>query len=100
MSKRASLKGKGIDIFTNPEETKGRHVATPAHQHASKTATKATFYLNEQMIEGLDEIWMKVRRKEKDGQKISKSSIVRAVLDKAIKDLRNKPAEDIVELLD
>jgi len=99
MSKRTSLKGKGIDIFTNPEETKVRHTTTPAHQHTSKPATKATFYLTEQVIDGLDEIWMKVRRREKDGQKISKSSIVTRVLDKAIKDLRNKPVEDIIELL-
>ena len=95
MSKRTSLKGRGADIFTD--------AGTPAKQHTSMPAQqpfiKSTYYLTPSVVEGLDEIWLKVRKAEARDKKLTKSAIVARVLGKAVENMREKSAEEIIKVL-
>lgn len=59
VKKRASVRGKGVDIFF--EETE-----VPKRQ-------KATFYFPQVLLENLDDIWLELRLKN---LKLKKSAIV------------------------
>lgn len=100
MSKRVSLKGKGADIYTNPEETKDQQASIPSHQRTSAVTplTKATFYLPSDEVEALDDFWMSLRKKSKN-KKISKSLIVSQLINKAFHDLRGESEDKILEIL-
>lgn len=100
MSKRVSLKGKGADIYTNPEEPKDQQASIPSLQHTSVTIplTKATFYLPSDEVEALDNFWMSLRKKSKN-KKISKSLIVSQLINKAFHDLRGESEDKILEIL-
>lgn len=100
MSKRASLKGRGVDIFTNPEESEQK-TSTPARQHTGKPEQliKSTFYLEAGAVEKLEKFWLDLRIKAK-GKKISKSHIVSQALIKTIEDLKGQPLEKVLTHFD
>jgi|LAHQ01.1.fsa_nt_gb hypothetical protein len=88
-TKRPVIKGRGADIFLgdeNPEPlsqqtgmTTYQHASIPAH-HAT---AKATFYLDENTLDTLDDLWLKLRRLRKDA---TKSGIVNEILKQGIAD--------------
>lgn len=99
MSKRASLKGKGKDIFFPEEST--QQDSTPSHQHTGKPEQliKSTFYLEVGAVEKLEKFWLDLRIKAK-GKKISKSHIVSQALIKTIEDLNGQSLEKVLAHFD
>jgi len=88
-SKRPVIKGRGADIFLandNPE-TANQQAVIPAYQHTSTAAHqptgKATFYLDEQILTSLDDLWLRLRRINKE---TTKSGIVNEILGQGITD--------------
>jgi hypothetical protein len=79
-TKRPSIKGRGADIFLadDPPETAQSNSTT-----AAKPPVKATFYLDEDVCSGLDDLWLKMRRRKKTA---TKSGIVNAILARGIAD--------------
>jgi len=103
-TKRPSIKGRGADIFLadDTQETSIQHTSIPVSQHAGMTAkqhtgasvakplVKATFYLEDDVVSRLDDLWLQLRRQNKD---TTKSGIVNAILAKGITD-KLKDIED------
>lgn len=107
MTKRKSMKGKGADIFlgkdvsqedtTNKVEQK--HTSMEEQKHRSKSQKKnltaleyqkVGYYFPPELVEALEEVWFQARSITK--RKISKSDIVRAALEEAIAEFREKKA--------
>lgn len=74
--KRASVKGKGVDIFFEAEEAPKRQ--------------KATFYFPRSLLEELDDIWLELRRRQR---RLKKSDIVAAALEMALREYAEKGEE-------
>ena len=77
--KRASVKGKGADIFLpgqGEQAGEPRPVPTRAHK-------KATFYLPPDLLDQLDDAWLDLRRLNRD---VKKSDLVRTALRAALAD--------------
>ena len=75
--KRASVKGKGADIFLSGQE---------GHQdesHKARAHKKATFYLPSDLLDRLDDAWLDLRRLNRD---VKKSDLVRTALTAALAD--------------
>lgn len=103
-TKRPSIKGRGADIFlaNDTPETPGQHTSAPLYQHtgitakqhasapAAKPLVKATFYLEDEVVSKLDDLWLQLRRQNKD---TTKSGIVNAILVQGIAD-KIKNVED------
>lgn len=88
-TKRPSIKGRGADIFLadDTQETSAQHTSIPVSQHTGATSAKppvkSTFYLEDRVFAGLDDLWLKLRRQNKDA---TKSGIVNEILAKGIAD--------------
>ncbi len=86
MAKRASLKGKGAEIFLGSEEE--RQEVRPAR----KPHQKATFYFPPELLEALDNVWLELRRVNRS---VTKSELVaaalRSALDQHTKDPKSSP---------
>lgn len=103
-TKRPSIKGRGADIFLadDTQETSDQHTSIPVYQHtvmtakqhagapAAKPLVKATFYLEDEVVSRLDDLWFQLRRQNKD---TTKSGIVNAILVRGIAD-KIKKIED------
>ena len=90
MKKRTSLKGKGNDIYFPDSTTlKNSAVTLPNNQ----TVEKATFYFPLEVIDGLDDCWIGLR-KEFKRKKIRKSTIVVEAVKRFIRDLGGMPEEE------
>lgn len=104
-TKRPSIKGRGADIFLadDTQETSDQYAGIPVYQHtgipakqhdgapAAKPLVKATFYLDDEVVSRLDDLWFRMRRQNKE---TTKSGIVNAILvrgiDDKIKQIENK----------
>lgn len=93
MAKRASIKGKGADIFLSEES----HNATE-YQNAKKAAkqVKATYFIESQTIDELEDLWLSLRRKFK-GRKISKSKIVEIALNDLVENWKKNQDKSRIE---
>ncbi|HDI11056.1 MAG TPA: hypothetical protein ENF77_01890 [Candidatus Acetothermia bacterium] len=74
--RRASVRGKGVDIFFEEAE--------------AVKSRKATFYFPQELLEKLDDVWMDLRRKKR---KLKKSEIVAAALKLALEEYAEKGTE-------
>ncbi len=77
MGKRASIKGKGMDIFIPSKEEKQEAVMT------DKSHAKATFYLPQSLLDRLDLAWIKQRMRQRG---LTKSYFVESMLTKELKE--------------
>ena len=73
----------------------GKTAEQPASKETGQPAGKpgkATFYLSQEALDGLDEAWLKLRKMAKAEERgsISKSAIVELAILLAIKDLQDK----------
>ena len=91
MPKRPSLKGKGADIFLSHEEPSGLSASTARSRvPQNQVQGKATFYLPGGLLELLDEIWLKLRARNR---RLKKSEIVRVALESALDDYKEKAGD-------
>ena len=90
--KRPTIKGKGADLFlANPEKPQP---AKP--EKRSKQAMiqgKSTFYLPQNLIDTLDNIWLDLRRHHR---KLRKSDIAMIALDELFRDYSQKHHDSIL----
>ncbi|MEQ8163110.1 MAG: hypothetical protein ABRQ34_06285 [Smithellaceae bacterium] len=88
-TKRPVIKGRGADIFLGDEnpEPLSQQTGMTTYQHTSMpvqhATAKATFYLDENTLDTLDDLWLKLRRLRKDA---TKSGIVNEILKQGIAD--------------
>jgi hypothetical protein len=75
MTKRPTLKGKGVEIFLGKERRQSR-------EEAGLKKEKGTFYLPPSILDSLDKAWISLRNYNR---KIRKSDIVKAALEEALK---------------
>lgn len=75
--KRASVKGKGADIFLSGQDDQQGRVGTPA----ARAHKKATFYLPPDLLDRLDDAWLDMRRVNRG---VTKSELVAAALAAAL----------------
>lgn len=80
MSKRPSLKGRGVDIFLGKTEEKLK-----GKEQKLEKKDKATFYFPQDILSNLDEAWFLLR---KINRKIKKSDIVQASIEIALEGLK------------
>lgn len=90
MAKRKRIKGKGASIFLG-DEPASQQANKTSKQHNGKTVNtgKATFYLPEDLIDNLDDLWLTLRKKYKD-KKVTKSEITQIALEEMLKDWETK----------
>ncbi|MBC7189099.1 hypothetical protein H5U35_02635 [Candidatus Aerophobetes bacterium] len=90
MAKRVRIKGKGAAIFLGDNKTSSQQNIKPAsHLKDEKSNTiKATFYLPEELVDELEEVWLTLRKKYKQ-RKVTKSEIVQVALRKAFEQWKN-----------
>jgi hypothetical protein len=82
MAKKASLLGRGADMFfrgsSDKVEPAGNDAVTPAQQRDGRMYPKATYYLPPGLQERLEDLWM---RRRKTNRKLTKSDMVREALE-------------------
>ena len=63
--------------------------------------TKATYYISTYAIDALDEIWFRLRKAAKAGDKgkVSKSLIVEAAIEMVLENLESEGAENLIARL-
>lgn len=90
MAKRKRVKGKGASILLGDEPAPQQANKT-AKQHNGKTVNtgKATFYLPEDLIDNLDDVWLTLRKRYK-GKKVTKSEIAQIAIEEMLKDWEEK----------
>ncbi len=103
--KRPSLKGRGAEIFlTDPDADSERpNAGRPGRQKARMPAygysgrkEKATFYLPEELLFALEEIWRDLRILTR--AKVTKSEIVQAALERVAGEFKeNGPTSRLLE---
>jgi hypothetical protein len=78
MNKRPQIKGRGADLFLGESTIPAsQHTSTPAKQHA----VKATFYLGEETVSELDNLWLTLRKTDRN---ITQSGLVNDILKNGI----------------
>ncbi len=89
VKKRASLKGKGADIFLGPAE---RGESQPRPKATSQPHQKATFYFPPEVLQDLDQVWLDLRRVNRNVKKSDVvAAAVRATLAQHAKDPKTSP---------
>ena len=83
MTKRQTIKGKGVEIFLGKETAEKKEVKIPRKEYTNK----ATFYLPADLLNRLDLLWMNLR---KANRKLRKSHLVRELLEKSLKEYETK----------
>lgn len=73
------MKGKGVDIFFESGEAPKRQ--------------KATFYFPQSILQGLDDLWLDLRRRNR---KLKKSDIVVAAVKMALEEYAEKGEESTI----
>ena len=100
MNKRASIRGKGADIFFSPVAqasvpgAQGAVAVQPPPREISKFTAKATFYFTPQQL--LDMEQLRLTLITRYGIKADKSEIMRAALAYLIDDLEAKQHDSLL----
>ncbi len=82
--KRASVKGKGADIFLSTQ------APPPDKPRKEAPHKKATFYLPPELLNQLDDAWLDIRRLARS---VKKSDLVRTALEAALTDYATNQKE-------
>jgi len=106
VTKRASIKGKGLGIFDisepgkespaiSPDIIKGAKQESREASQSEKDSSKETFYIPREISQELDTVWMELRRTTK---RVSKSGMVALAVESMLR--RHKINPQASELAD
>lgn len=84
--RKIPAKARRADVNSTPKKTR-----TPSRA-SDESTIKATFYLTQEAIDGLEEAWLRLRRASDSAQRgaITKSLIVRLALEMALEEMTAK----------
>ena len=98
MNRRASIRGKGADIFFSPVAVAEAPAPEPARAAAprdiSKFTAKATFYFTPQQL--LDMEQLRLTLITRYGLKVDKSEVMRLALQHLIEDLETNQQDSLL----
>lgn len=90
--KRATMKGKGADIFLGTEREEQQEVGRE-HKPVPQPNQKATFYFPPEILQKLDKTWLEFRRTNKD---VKKSDLVATALSAALEKHAANPKNSVL----